>query len=510
MGQNNVNNQNSSKYKIIEQLGEGGFGKAYKVENKKDKNIYVMKKIPINTKNLEELKSIENEALILKEINSEYIVKYIESFIDNAQFNIVMEYCENKDLKSFINFHKDKEQLINEEVIYNIALDICSGIKAIHSKNLIHRDLKPENLFISKDYKVKIGDFGISKKLINMNYAQTQKGTFHYMAPEILNGQKYDKRIDIWALGCILYELFTLEFCFDYGNIAGLINNIIKGNHGKIDTNIYNIEWQNIIDSLLKVDYHERPDINEVIEKIEEIKKNNLIKKANCEYLDNISLNILKRKEINKPNKLNTFNKNEILVNKEFVVVGGRLPEMIKEKDIKRYQILFAGDSGVGAKSSLIFRLTKNRFSEDITPTVGVDCEFKTVQLKCGKIIKLGLWDFAGQKEISFFSRYYNAKNCIIILGFDISDKSSLLSIKKYWYPESKKFPNAKLIYLIGNKIDLEREVLEDEAKNFSKENNLRYFETSCKTGEGVQEFFNDLVNEISKIEKDLSINKIK
>ena len=504
MGQNNVNNQNSSKYKIIEQLGEGGFGKAYKVENKKDKNIYVMKKIPINTKNLEELKSIENEALILKEINSEYIVKYFESFIDNDQFNIVMEYCENKDLKSFINFHKDKEQLINEEVIYNIALDICSGIKEIHSKNLIHRDLKPENLFISKDYIIKIGDFGISKKLINMNYAQTQKGTFHYMAPEILNGQKYDKRIDIWALGCILYELFTLEFCFDYGNIAGLINNIIKGNHGKIDTNIYNIEWQNIIDSLLKVDYHERPDINEVIEKIEEIKKNNLIKKSNRDYLDNISLNILKRKEINKPNKLNTFNKNEILVNKEFVefvVIDNILPEIIKEKDIKRYQILFAGDSGVGAKSSLILRLTKNRFSKTISPTIGIDFSFITIQLKCGKIILLGLCDFAGQEIYRrFFSGYYKAKNCIIILGFEVSRKETLLSIKEYWYPESKKFPNAKLIYLIGNKIDLEREVLKDEAKNFAEENNLRYFETSCLTGEGVQEFFKDLVTEISKI----------
>ena len=65
-------------------------------------------------------------------------------------------------------------------------------------------------------------------------------------------------------------------------------------------------------------------------------------------------------------------------------------------------------------------------------------------------------------------------------------------------------------MYLIGNKIDLEREVLKGEAKNFAEENNLRYFETSCLTGEGVQEFFNDLVTEISKIEKDLSINKIK
>ena len=151
MGQNNLNNQNFSKYKIIEELGEGGFGKAFKVENKSDKNIYVIKKILMKSKTMEEIKSIENEALILKEIGNEYIVTYFESFIENDQFNIVMKYCENKDLKSFINFHKNKEQLINEEVIYNIALYIYSGKKEIYSKILIHRDLKPENFFISKE-----------------------------------------------------------------------------------------------------------------------------------------------------------------------------------------------------------------------------------------------------------------------------------------------------------------------------------------------------------------------
>ena len=102
-------------------------------------------------------------------------------------------------------------------------------------------------------------------------------------------------------MGFILYELFTLEFCFDYWNIAGLINNLIKGNN--------DIEWQNIIDSLLKVDYHERPDINDVIKRIKKIKESNLIKKANREDLDNISLNILKRKEINEEDKLIKFNK---------------------------------------------------------------------------------------------------------------------------------------------------------------------------------------------------------
>ena len=127
-----------------------------------------------------------------------------------------MEFCENKDLKSFINNHKDDDQYINEEVIYNIVLDICYGIKEIHLNNLIHRDLKPDNLFISKDYKIKIGDFGISKKLINsLKYANTGNGTYNYMAPEMINGQKYNKKVDIWALGCILYELFTLNLCFD-------------------------------------------------------------------------------------------------------------------------------------------------------------------------------------------------------------------------------------------------------------------------------------------------------
>ena len=223
-----------------------------------------------------------------------------------------MEYCENKDLKSFINNHENNNQYINEDVIYNIVLDICYGIKEIHLNNLIHRDLKPDNLFKSKDYKIKIGDFGISKKLINsLKYANTGNGTYNYMAPEMINGQKYNKKVDIWALGCILYELFTLNLCFDCNYIGGLINDINKNNHGKIDTNIYNIEWQNIIDLLLKTDYHERPEIDEVIEGIKKIKESNLIKALDHNDLDNISLNILQRNEFDKVNKLNKDKKGE-------------------------------------------------------------------------------------------------------------------------------------------------------------------------------------------------------
>ena len=292
MGQNNFNSPKFSKYKILNELGEGGFGKVYKVQNKIDKNIYVIKRINIKSKTPEELKTIENESLILKQINSEYIVKYVDSFIDNEHFNIVMEYCDNKDLKSFINIHKNYNELINEEVIYNIILDICYGIKEIHSKNLIHSDLKPENIFISKDYEIKIGDFGINI----MNCAKTQKGIFNYMAPEIINDQEYNKKVDIWSLGCILYELLTLNLCFGCANIERLIQDIMKNNHGTIDANIYNKEWNNIIDLLLKIDYNERPEINEVINRIKKIKES--IKPSNYNDLDNISLNILKKRWI--------------------------------------------------------------------------------------------------------------------------------------------------------------------------------------------------------------------
>ena len=320
-----------------------------------------------------------------------------------------MEYCDNKDLKSFINTHKNNNELINEEVIYNIILDICYGIKEIHSKNLIHRDLKPENLFISKDYKIKIGDFGISKQLINtVNYANTNKGTYNYMAPEIINGEKHNKKVDIWSLGCILYELLTLNLCFGCVFIGGLIQDINKNNHGTIDTNIYNKEWQNIIDLLLKIDYHERPEIDEVINKIKKIKES--IKPSNYKDLDNISLNILKRKmdnneqsskkgiivpeKIKDSKNLNKNNNKKILKGKEKEKIKAKTSEM----DIRNYQVVFIGPSGCGTKTALILRIVDNYFRRLSLATIGMGCNRKRVKLENGEIIQLSLLDTVGQE----------------------------------------------------------------------------------------------------------------
>ena len=87
--------------------------------------------------NKEEIKAIQNEAKILSSIDSEYIVKYYDSFSDNECFNIVMEYCDGLDLRKYINKHKEKNKLIEKDLIYHIISDICKGLKEIHNKKLI-------------------------------------------------------------------------------------------------------------------------------------------------------------------------------------------------------------------------------------------------------------------------------------------------------------------------------------------------------------------------------------
>ena len=313
----------SKTYKIIKVLGKGTFGTVYKVENKDDNKYYVIKKISINGASKEELDKIKNEAKILSKFNSEYIVKYYNSFEGDNSFNIVMEYCD-LDLRKYINMQSNNGKLLDKDIIYNFILDICQGLKDIHSQNLIHRDLKPENLFLTRDLKVKIGDFGVSKQLNSVNkFAKTQIGTLTYMAPEIIEGQSYNNKVDIWSLGCIIYELCTLKLCFQSTSIDGLINAIKQSRHGKINSSQYGIWLQQLIDSLLIHDKEKRLNIQEILKKINNnkiifdyekrlilFKKNEayqdyIIDKSILNSLDLIQINILSRE--NYWNSIKTF-----------------------------------------------------------------------------------------------------------------------------------------------------------------------------------------------------------
>jgi len=248
-------------YIILDQnLGKGSHTKVQLIE--KDNKKYVLKKIFIKDFRQKEIDKAKLEIEILKKFNNENITEYYDSCIENNEYlNILMEYGGKSDLDTLIKEHKDKNEPIDEKIIIKIILQICLGLKEIHKANIIHRDLKPANIFIDDSYKIKIGDFGVSKILEPNNfYASSIAGNFQYQALEILKG-KYNNKVDIYSLGCIIYELLTLNNYY-----VDKMSDDIKN----IDTNSYNKEWKALIDLLLQVDYHKRPDVDEVYEFIED------------------------------------------------------------------------------------------------------------------------------------------------------------------------------------------------------------------------------------------------
>ena len=191
--------------------------------------------------------------------------------------------------------------------------------KFIASHNIIHRDLKPENLFVNNQLKIKIGDFGISKQLESpLEYTQSKNiGTFLYMAPEMILENEYNYKVDIWALGCIVYELCTLNtYSREDMSLIHIINGIKSD--GNINLKIYDIKVQNLINMLLEDKDKNRPNLDAIIDYCLALKRRNskrqFINMLDCFYIisnsDNknenqlkSNNNLLENEEIKEDNK---------------------------------------------------------------------------------------------------------------------------------------------------------------------------------------------------------------
>ena len=167
-----------------------------------------------------------------------------------------MEYCENGDLSKIILNKKEKNMLFSENEIINIFYGICKGLEYLHKNKIIHRDLKTMNIFLTKNNHIKIGDFGVSKILTNNNiYVYTNVGTSYYLSPEICQNKLYDEKSDMWSLGCLLYEMITLNKPFESTSQMGLFMKILKENPQKISEKLrknYSNRLLNLIYQLLE------------------------------------------------------------------------------------------------------------------------------------------------------------------------------------------------------------------------------------------------------------------
>ena len=282
-------------YIILSKLGTGSYGVVYKVKSINKNNIYVIKQIPFDHLSSKQIYEVKQEAKILSSINSIYVVKYYNSFEENNCLNIVMEYCDGGDLSAFLQKNKKTKILLKEDLVWTLFLKITIGLAAIHNLKILHRDLKALNIFLTKDLDVKIGDLGVAKMLTHTKFAKTFIGTPYYLSPEICQDMPYNDKSDVWALGCILYELCTYKHPFEAKSQGALILKILKNQPAPIH-NYYSNDLQELIYRILEKDEELRPSCYDILMTpniLEKLKNYRLIDKVNhlYPYFNNINYN---------------------------------------------------------------------------------------------------------------------------------------------------------------------------------------------------------------------------
>ncbi|ERE92375.1 serine/threonine-protein kinase Nek1-like protein [Cricetulus griseus] len=253
------------KYVRLQKIGEGSFGKAVLVKSIEDSMHYVIKEINISRMSGRERQESRSEVAVLANMKHPNIVQYKESFEENGSLYIVMDYCEGGDLFKRINAQKGT--LFQEDQILDWFVQICLALKHVHDRKILHRDIKSQNIFLTKDGTVQLGDFGIARVLnSSVDLARTCIGTPYYLSPEICENKPYNNKSDIWALGCVLYELCTLKHAFEAGNMKNLVLKIISGSFPPVSLH-YSYELRSLLSQLFKRNPRDRPSVNSILDK---------------------------------------------------------------------------------------------------------------------------------------------------------------------------------------------------------------------------------------------------
>src|SRR5437016_4514196 len=227
------------RYEIISQLGVGGMGEVYRARDEKLNRDVAIKVLPAAlSQDADRLRRFEQEAQAAGALNHPNILAvYDVGTHDDAPY-VVSELLEGESLKDRL----DHGPVAQRKTI-DYAVQVAHGLAAAHEKGIVHRDLKPDNLFITKDDRVKILDFGIAKLIepVGEGIAQTDVvtrkvhtdpgtviGTVGYMSPEQVRGHHVDHRSDIFSFGAVFYEMLTGRRAFRGESAVETLNAILK------------------------------------------------------------------------------------------------------------------------------------------------------------------------------------------------------------------------------------------------------------------------------------------
>lgn len=194
-------------FELMEQIGEGGMGVVYRARYVVNNREVAVKMLPADVSDKIVLARFERELEVLKSLKHPNIVRCFGGVCEDKGRFYAMELVSGGTLESELQ----KRGRLPWELVIQYGLQMCEALEWAHRQGVVHRDVKPSNFLLTPEGQLKLGDFGLATMAAARKITQAGKtaGTFLYMAPEQIRGQEVTRRTDLYALGCVFYELLT-------------------------------------------------------------------------------------------------------------------------------------------------------------------------------------------------------------------------------------------------------------------------------------------------------------
>jgi small GTP-binding protein len=455
-------------------IGVGAFGKVFVARRKSDNQRVALKVLFPGQSGSPA--SFAREVQILWSQNHPTLLKCLgylpadETGIESAA--LVLELAEGGSVKTFIQ----KAQVADGDtdpdprwtptrkhiILYGTAL----GISILHDRGIVHRDLKPENVLLDATLEPKIGDFGSASR-DGDNSTTREVGSPQFMAPEVTGSEEYGAQCDVYSFGMFAYNLLTGRSPFPLNwKIWQVARSVHAGERPEIPDTLPP-HYKELIEACWNGDPHKRPTMRHVVAIL-----------SSCSYLTDIDVPafLAYRSKLRRKAEIE------------------RLPADLENQAFAK--VILLGNGGVG-KTWLFLRLRGSEITPDIPvlSTIGLDSTPIWTRIRDGRIVRLRVWDTAGQEEHrALTAQYAREANCAVIV-FDLRDRQSFEDLSRWIQLLRQHAPADTQILLIATKADCEdRQVRMEEVHAFAKGcGAFSYLEVSGRTGDNVHEIVDQI-----------------
>ncbi|KAJ9440737.1 putative serine/threonine-protein kinase nek3 [Diplonema papillatum] len=240
------------------EVGRGAFAKAYLAKNNDGREL-VVKEVDLTLLKDDQRKKAELEVTFLKSLNHMNVIRCLDSFCTTHVLHIVLEYASRGTLAQQIEDKKTTQCSFAREEVLKWFAELCAALRHLHSSRVLHRDLKTANVFLDSELRVKLGDFGLSRKIEDdENYSGQMVGTPYYFAPEVVEKKPFNNKTDVWSAGVIAYELAFLQKPFQGKSLRGVYKRIQSGVYEPIPDTA-DPDVLRLLTSILVIEPRDRP-----------------------------------------------------------------------------------------------------------------------------------------------------------------------------------------------------------------------------------------------------------